>query len=324
MPKSDPKNWDNYWQGRSSQRSGNALVEVGIENNHTLNEFWIGFFHAKSKSSKIVDFACGAGSVLKHANSSGFRHLTGVDISPKALDIMQKKIPGAMAICSPVDKTPLEEASFDIAVSQFGIEYAGSKSNLLQAFQEMHRILKPGGEICVISHAENSVIHKGCLASLSNIKTIETSGFIETAKTTLSKLYSTDDGSNPQDINRQITQLNQSAQPIMEWLKTTNRDKDNFAQFAYNMLEASHKLITRYQSYSPQDALNWLKGIESELAAYKGRMTSMTQASQCEENLSKLIKSLDRSGSKLQFSPLEKFYFPPNNQLAAWIIRAST
>ena len=324
MPKSDPENWDNYWQGRSSHQSGNALVEVGIENNHTLNQFWIDFFHDKLKSSKIADFACGAGSVLKHAHSLDFRHLTGVDISPKALDIMQQKIPGATAICSPVDKTPLKDDAFDIVVSQFGIEYAGGQDNLRQTFREMERILKPGGEICVISHAENSVIHKGCLASLSNIKTIETSDFLETAKTTLSKLYSSDRGSNPQDFNPQIAQLNQSAQPIMAWLKTTNREKDNFAQFAYNMLEASHRLITRYQSYSPEDALNWFQGIESELAAYKGRMTSMTQASQSEDNLSKLIKSLDQSGSKLQFSPLEKFYFPPNNQLAAWIIRAST
>jgi len=295
MPKSDPENWDNYWQGRSSQRSGNALVEVGIENNHSLNQFWLDFFHAKSKSSEIADFACGAGSVLKHANSLDFSHLTGIDISPKALDIMQKKIPGATAICSPVNKTPLKNASFDIVVSQFGIEYAGNENNLLQAFREMHRILKPDGEICVISHAENSVIHKGCL----------------------------DSGSTPQDFNAQFAQLNQSAQPIMEWLKTANRDKDNFAQFTYNMLESSHKLITRYQSYSFQDGLKWFEGIESELAAYKGRMTSMTQAAQSEEDLSILVKNLTQLESKLQFSALEKFYFPPDNKLAAWIIRAS-
>ena len=323
MPKSDPENWDNYWQGRSSQRSGNALVEVGIENNHSLNQFWLDFFHAKSKSSEIADFACGAGSVLKHANSLDFSHLTGIDISPKALDIMQKKIPGATAICSPVNKTPLKNASFDIVVSQFGIEYAGNKNNLLQAFREMHRILKPDGEICVISHAENSVIHKGCLVSLSNIKVIETSRFIETAKNTLSKLYESDSGSTPQDFNAQFAQLNQSAQPIMEWLKTANRDKDNFAQFTYNMLESSHKLITRYQSYSFQDGLKWFEGIESELAAYKGRMTSMTQAAQSEEDLSILVKNLTQLESKLQFSALEKFYFPPDNKLAAWIIRAS-
>ena len=104
MPDTNAAHWDNYWQGRASNVSGNALVEVGIENNHALKTFWLEIFKPLEKSAHIVDFACGAGSVLEHAFNLGFLNLSGVDVSQKALDVMLAKIPTANGICAPVNK----------------------------------------------------------------------------------------------------------------------------------------------------------------------------------------------------------------------------
>lgn len=322
MPDTDAAHWDNYWRGRASHQTGNALVEVGIENNHALKEFWLDTFQQKSKSAYIIDFACGAGSVLEHAHTLGFSNLTGVDVSQKALDVMMQKIPAASGICSHVDKTPLEDESADFIVSQFGVEYAGSRKQLLNAFREMHRLLKPGGEITIIAHAKDGIIYEGCEASLKNAKIIEDSQFLEIAKKTIIAIHKNRILAENPGYQKLIGQLNESAEPIMAWLRGANREKDDFAKFSYHALESSHKLITHHNSYSKIDTLNWFKGIQSEIDAYKGRMSSMIKAALSKDEIESLIGALALARTTLKFSPLEPLFFPPNKKQAAWIIRA--
>ena len=323
MPDTNAAHWDNYWQGRASHQTGNALVEVGIENNHALKKFWTDTFSQQPKSIHIVDFACGAGSVLEHANELGFSKLTGIDVSQKALDVMMKKIPTASGICSHVDKVPSAENSADLVVSQFGVEYAGNRMQLFHAFQEMRRILKPGGEIIIVAHAKNSVIYEGCNGSLKNAQLIQDSKFLDIAKKTTLSLHENPNQTKNSNQQKLMGRLNQSAEPIMAWLRVADRSKDEFAKFAYHLLESSHKLITNHAKYSKAESAEWFVGIHAELEAYKGRMSSMTTAALSEEEITDLTGKLSEDHAQLVFSPLEKLYFPPNKKLAAWIIRAS-
>jgi len=322
MPDTNAAHWDNYWQGRASHITGNALVEVGIENNHALKKFWANTFSQTSKSARIIDLACGAGSVLEHADKLGFTNLTGVDVSQKALDVMTKKIPAASGICAQVDNVPQADNSADLIVSQFGVEYAGSQAQLFDAFREMYRILKPSGEIVIVAHAKNSVIYEGCSGSLKNAKTIEESLFLDIAKKTTLTLYENRNQSNSANQQKLMEQLNQSAEPIMTWLREADRSQDEFAKFAYHILESSHKLITNHSAYSKIEALEWYTGIQAEIDAYTGRMSSMTKAALSELEIFDLIGKLDSGQTRLTFSPLDKLYFPPNKKLAAWIIEA--
>lgn len=65
--------WSNYWQGRNAtdQASDEALVGVGIENDAKLSEFWQECFSELKPEYEVLDMACGAGSVLKHAKKNG-------------------------------------------------------------------------------------------------------------------------------------------------------------------------------------------------------------------------------------------------------------
>lgn len=330
MTDKNAKNWDNYWQGRASQNSGNALIEVGIERNHELKQFWHELFSSEPKTTKIIDFACGAGSVLDHAYKLGILDLTGLDVSEKALEVMSQKIPDAKTVCAPVNRTGLEAESFDLVVSQFGVEYAGNKDNLFNAFKEMYRTLRSGGRIVVIAHADDSVIMKGCQTSLRQINLIKNSEFIEKSQRVLAALNDPSEQKGGETFYELSQKLNEAAQPIMEWLKSypeleAEKAKNEFMRFAYHLLESSHRLITHHTKYSEADALNWFEGMKEELEAYKGRMLSMTKAALSSQDISDLKEKLaaEYGPSKLDFEELKTLYFNSNIKPAAWVIRAS-
>lgn len=330
MTDKNAKNWDNYWQGRASQESGNALIEVGIERNHELKQFWHELFSSEPKSTKIIDFACGAGSVLEHAHKLGILDLTGLDVSGKALEVMSQKIPCAKTVCAPVNQTGLGSESYDLAVSQFGIEYAGDKHSLFTAFKEMYRILRPEGQIIVIAHADDSVIMKGCQTSLKQINLIKNSQFIEKSQQVLIALNDSFEQRGETTFYDLSQELNEAARPIMEWLKSypdleAEKEKNEFARFAYHLLESSHRLVTHYKKYSKPDALNWLGEMKKELEAYEGRMLSMTKAALSLKDISNLKEKLIREygASKLNFEEFKKLHFSSNTKPAAWVIRAS-
>ncbi|WP_162143736.1 class I SAM-dependent methyltransferase [Hellea balneolensis] len=330
MTNTNAKNWDNYWQGRASQQSGNALIEVGIERNHELKKFWTKVFSNEVKSTKVIDFACGAGSVLEHANNLGFSDLSGLDVSEKALEVMSQKIAGAKTICAPVNLTGLESEAYDLAVSQFGIEYAGDKDSLFKAFKEIYRTLRFGGKIVIIAHTTDGVIMEGCLASLKQINLIKESGFIERSQQVFTALKEPSEKTNGEAFYELTQKLNDTAQPIMEWLKSypeleAEKTKNEFMRFAYHLLESSHRLITHHTNYSETDALNWFEGMKEELEAYKGRMLSMTKAALSSQDISDLKEKLaaEYGPSKLDFEELKTLHFNSNTKPAAWVIRAS-
>ena len=322
MAKTDAQNWDNYWQGRASKATGNALIEVGIENNHDLNHFWLEQLKSKPKTTQIVDLACGAGSVLKHALNLKFPNLTGVDISKGALQALTDNISYASTICAPVNNTGLKDEAYDLAVSQYGIEYAGDRKALLQTFMEMHRILKADGEIIVVAHIKDGVIYEGCMDSLKQIQLIKDSQFIPVARDILLTLYKEQSQARDAQLQKLMERLNQSASPVSNWLRGLDRTTNEFARFTYHLLESSHKLITNHTAYSKADSLNWLEGINAELSAYKGRMDSMTRAALSEDDLTFITESLTLENTRLRFEDHEKIFFASKKKPAAWVIKA--
>lgn len=112
----------------------------------------------------VVDLACGNGALTWIANDilncEGPRaRITGFDfanIDPfKALKRNPRDYPQVRFVGNtPIENLPLESASVDLAISQYGFEY----SNLEDSVPEVARILKPGGRLSLIMHDQDSVI----------------------------------------------------------------------------------------------------------------------------------------------------------------------
>lgn len=322
MSSDHAQDWNNYWQGRSAKASGNALLGVGIENNDVLTTFWQNIFSNVPKSTQLVDFACGAGSVLKQAKAAGLSNLTGIDVSKNAIDVLKNKIPTAIGHVGAVDNTPFETDSFDMVVSQFGFEYAGGRSEIMAAVREMTRIVKPSGQIVLVSHIKGGAIVRGCQQSLEQIIRVIKSGFFESAKDCFNIIAKSQKATRQADkdaVIQAMTRLNDKAEPIMVWLRQAGDSKQEFVRFTYHLLESTHKLLVNLNNFHLKDCLTWLDDMRSEVLAYEGRMTSMLGAAISEELALRI--SEDISSNNTEVSRPEKLYFVDGDLPAAWVLR---
>ena len=100
---------------------------------------------------QVLDIACGTGSTALPLARLGF-DVTGLDLSPRMLDMARNKARGeGLAICfdeGVVEALPYPDASFDMAVSMFGIMFSPMPQD---AIREAARVLKPGGRLAVAS-----------------------------------------------------------------------------------------------------------------------------------------------------------------------------
>lgn len=322
MKANSANNWNNYWQGQIGKESGAALCGVGIDQNEALEAYWTVFFKSLPKSSSVVDIACGAGAVLKHAKTSDLQNLTGVDISANAIATLTKAHPEITGKVCPADKLEFENDQFDIVVSQFGFEYAGSQKSILTAAGEMARILKPSGKIQLISHIKGGVIDLECRHSLSKAQLVQDSGFFKQVQTTLNTLFMVKSNDHQANITTSIERMNEAANPIMHWLQKDKNKKTQFYNFIYYLLESTHTLLSNYSKYSQEECLNWLENMQSELEAYMGRMTSMTEAALDKKTAENITGIFAANG--FSKTSLKEFSLKPNSPKGAWTISATS
>jgi SAM-dependent methyltransferase len=102
---------------------------------------------AAAPQRRILDVGCGTGITLEHLEPYGLA--TGLDYSSTALEFCRKR--GAERLVQGSgDALPFSENSFD-AVTAFGvIEHIDADA---QAISEWARVLKPGGDIVVLTSA---------------------------------------------------------------------------------------------------------------------------------------------------------------------------
>jgi 2-polyprenyl-3-methyl-5-hydroxy-6-metoxy-1,4-benzoquinol methylase len=94
-------------------------------------------------SGKLIDFGCGDGSFL--ARASGRFDVSGIELSPRLVQIARKRIDPAKILEGPLTEVANQSfpaESFDI-VTQFG--YIEHEWQPLPALRAAHRLLKPGG-----------------------------------------------------------------------------------------------------------------------------------------------------------------------------------
>ena len=103
------------------------------------------------KGQRILDAGCGPGfyvsELLDKVGPTG--SVVGVDVSPQMLAVAARRCEGQENVTfreSAVTSLPLEDASFDRALSVQVLEYVAEIS---AALGELHRILRPGGRVVI-------------------------------------------------------------------------------------------------------------------------------------------------------------------------------
>ena len=108
----------------------------------------------KSRPKRILDVATGTGDfAIDLYRKLQPEQVVGIDLSQGMLDVAREKIArhglGDAVSVQQGDclALPFEEKSFDAVTVAFGVR---NFEHLLQGYQQMHRVLRPGGVLCVV------------------------------------------------------------------------------------------------------------------------------------------------------------------------------
>lgn len=262
--------WDTYWR---DAMDGAAYTSGGLHH-PAIQSFWDGFFRrarVEYDAPKIIDIASGNGAVVECAASAfGEQSMdfTCLDISASAIRTLKQRFPAVHTIVADALQIPLDSASYDLATSQFGIEYAG-----LDAISEVARLVAPGGQLALLLHNRSGSIYRECAASLDAMQRLQEANFIPYAIDMFEKGFAACRGADRADYETAALQL-APAVKTLESIMTQHGGHvaNNAVLRLYNDVADIHE---RIQHYEPSEVLNWLDRMQGELQAFAGRMASM-------------------------------------------------
>lgn len=107
----------------------------------------------------VLDLGCGSGFFSRLAKKQGAKFVLGIDISEKQLHFARKKSKkaGLKIVYEKGDAFNIQvKELFDIVIAGFTLSYAGRKSILQQALDNIYKHLKPGSKLfAVVSNPTN-------------------------------------------------------------------------------------------------------------------------------------------------------------------------
>ena len=158
--KSKNAGWRDYWKMDRPASCIAARETAGTE----IESWWQNWFAELPTASRVLDIATGNGIVLAYAAQAAdarsiFLQLTGVDLadidpvrylSAPPAGLRDARFMGGIA----AESLPFQAESFDVVVSQYGLEYA----DLEKALSEVERVLRQDGRFRWLAHSEESEV----------------------------------------------------------------------------------------------------------------------------------------------------------------------
>lgn len=302
--------WSTYWSGRAQFEGGRAFVGAGVERDADLADFWKQKLIERPVESRCLDLACGAGAVVRHAVSIGFYEVTGLDISPDAIALMEEANPAAKGVIGSAHNIPLADACMDVITSQFGFEYAGVEETM----PEIARVLAPGGKFLAIVHMSEGEIATECARARQEAYDFQQSGFIEAARDVFIKAAALEESPDARAAYQAAVETLRPAQTTLTELAQSGHE------LARHTLTGTGKLFERRQNYTLEDITGWLDNLHRENKAHYARMDGMLQAAMDQVQGERALKILDMKG--LRTWPLRPLRVGPDEDKIAWILEA--
>lgn len=138
-------NYDNYYKTPSG-------IKIDYIEKDVIAEF------LKDKPAQVIlELGCGTGHWTEFLTHKGYE-VIGIDISDAMLDIARRKnLLGCKFMKADASELPFENNSFDTVVSITMLEFTG---NIPKVLNEIHRVLKPQGNLILGCLNANSTLGK--------------------------------------------------------------------------------------------------------------------------------------------------------------------
>ena len=267
------ESWDTYWQGALTS----GAYTGGGSSHPLVLSFWDDYFRqvvGRESQSKIIDIASGNGAVVKSASGvfgGSLPEFTCLDVSDSAISMLEERYPGVHGLVADAANIPLDSASYDIATSQFGVEYAG-----LDALGEVTRLVAPGGELALLVHHRDGIIFEECGESLEAVQEMESAEFIPKCIAMFEAGFTAmqgGDGERYRTAGKAFAPAIKAMEAIM-----MKHGRDVAAGTVLKVYRDVRTIHSRMRHYEPSAIQDWLLNLQQEIEAYAGRMASMRDA----------------------------------------------
>lgn len=279
--------WENHWQ----KTNDTAAFEESTPLHNYLQTHWSNFLKqtiSPHNDTKLIDLACGKGTVSELAVSQGKAANTGrldihcVDASFSAVKNVAQRLSISAALQANCANLPYQNDSFDLVVSQFGIEYAPAHSA-----KEFARILKSSGRFASVIHYKNGAIYQDCNEKRKLIEKILSLNLFEKAQVAFTAGYAVVDGKLPPQV---FQKADADFAPVIEQYKqviiSTNSEVKSLL---IQILKDMGFMYENIASHSEQDVSDWLTSTKLEFINFKDRMSSMVNAAMDEEQICQML-----------------------------------
>ncbi|MEO1252144.1 MAG: methyltransferase domain-containing protein [Pseudomonadota bacterium] len=293
--KNNAESWRSFWTGAEA---ANQSVSAGAKD-EALDEFWAAFISEQLRRAprSMIDLACGAGPVsaraMRMATAAGVPLLVHyTDYAAAAVASVRAALGGGPLAGFAADAAalPTPDGAYDIASSQFGLEYAG-----MWAFKEAARILRPGGVFAAVIHLRGGGIEEESAANLNIIQKAQALEFLPRARAAFEAGFAALSGRGSRAALQSADKAFAATVKATKTLITDSPAVVARAFLARLYADLAH-MYPRMRAYAPEDIEAWLARGEFELKAYEHRMASMIGAAQSRADIERLAGALSGAG----------------------------
>lgn len=101
-----------------------------------------------ASETKVLDLCCGSGQATRFLVQY-FQDVTGLDVSPVSLERARGNVPQAQYVEALAEEMPFGNNQFDLVHTSVAM-HEMKPEQLQQIFQEVYRVLKPGGVFAMV------------------------------------------------------------------------------------------------------------------------------------------------------------------------------
>ena len=276
--------WQRYW--RENRLA--ACVPDNPDSAAAIETHWTGFFSELPAGKRVLDIATGNGVLLvwgaRAARAAGHQlRLTGIDladIDPERflpehrIDLAAARFIGNTA----AESLPFADGSFDVVVSQYGLEYA----DLELALSEVARVLASGGQLHWLAHGSDSIVVAQGRAQLVDIDLLLAPDGPFTAMNTYIEARAR--GRKVSRATRVLTEALHSAEAYC----AANPPATLVRQLCGGILDTAN----RFEKYHPADVGRWLEENLKRLRGLRRRTRDLVSACLSADRLARVEQAL--------------------------------
>ncbi len=298
--------WSDYWRKEGAE--GEVFLDGAGGKHPELEAHWRSVFAELAHATTIVDIACGGGSIFTALPDDHTHVLHGVDVSDEALKVCAARHPTATLHLGSAEVLPFEKATFDMAVSQFGIEYAPDK---VKAFTAAAACVRPGGRIDCLCHHQKGHIDQKIAPAYTGTQAVLNTNFVSNA---IALVHTKKDHHESAHVLARNLFIDSER-------KVAAAMREARSGIHVHLYGGFKEMFSSFEKYNPDEIVRWLGEMHEEIVRADARYAQMAQAALSETQIDAIKACLVEGGCETVSA--EPFFTSTSELPLAWRIQAT-